>query len=301
MPEKTLILGSAQWGWNVTREEAFRLLDAWMKAGFRSVDAATNYPINRNPADFRAAEIILAEYIQAHGIRDLKITMKVGSLDNMRTPDINLAPSFLYMMAGEYLRLFGPNLYAIMLHWDNRQDLTGIQATLEALAVLRDEFKLQPGLSGIAHPELYQQANQATLLQFDIQIKHNVLHTDLPRYAPLSKQGHRFYAYGINAGGIKIDGSYPDSSTFLARGGHPENAGATLQHIQHKLTDWNLAFVRPPVKTMNHLGLIYAGLNPNIAGLLLGVSSTAQLAETLDFYRNLETFDYTDVFLTADG
>jgi hypothetical protein len=54
--------------------------------------------------------------------------------------------------------------------------------------------------------------------------------------------------------------------------------------------------VRPPVKTMNHIGLIHAGLHPGIHGIVLGVSSDAQLRETLDFWRNLETFDYTDVW-----
>jgi hypothetical protein len=37
------------------------------------------------------------------------------------------------------------------------------------------------------------------------------------------------------------------------------------------------------------------GLNPNLNGMIIGPSSVAQLHETLDFYRNIETFDYTDV------
>jgi aryl-alcohol dehydrogenase-like predicted oxidoreductase len=310
MPEisaKTLVLGSAQWGWNVPKEVAFRLLDRWLAAGHRSIDAATNYPINRNPADFRASEKILAEYIQAHGLTDLKITVKVGSLDNMRSPEVNLSPSFLYMMAGEYLRLFGSNLYSVMLHWDNRSDVAEIQRSLEALAVLQDEFGLQPGLSGIAHPDACQIANAVTKLLFDIQLKHNVLHSDLSRYAPLSEHGHRFFAYGINAGGLKIDADYGTSSTLITRGGQPGLSVEVVEKIKARLPDWNLAFVRPPIKTMNHLGLIQAALHPNISGIILGVSSPEQLAETLDFYRNLEVFDYSDVFKenggrqTADG
>ena len=73
---KSLVLGTAQWGWNVSAREAFGLLDAWLQAGFRAVDCATNYPINRNPADFRAAEKILLEYVRAHGLHDLRVTMK---------------------------------------------------------------------------------------------------------------------------------------------------------------------------------------------------------------------------------
>jgi aryl-alcohol dehydrogenase-like predicted oxidoreductase len=296
MSKKQLLLGTAQWGWTVSRNEAFRLLDAWLAAGHRSIDAATNYPINKNPADFRAAEYILLEYIQAHGLRELEVTMKIGSMDNMRTPDINLAPSFVLMMAAEYRRLFGENLRVLMLHWDNRDTESEIHATLEALATVHQEMGLRPGISGIKFPETYARANRELDLPFDIQLKHNVLHSDVPHYSVLSPNKHRRFAYGINAGGLKLDGPYPTDSTFLSRGGNPEKAAALLDKIRTVVPNWNLAFVRPPVRTMNHIGLIYAGLHPQLDGLVLGFSTANQLAETLDFWRNLETFDYSDIF-----
>ncbi len=311
----TLLIGTAQWGWNTGRDEAFRLLDAWLRAGHRGIDTATNYPINRQPDDFRAAEKILEEYIQAHGLRDLQVTMKVGSLDNMRSPEANLAPSFLLMMAEEYRRRFGDNLHGIMLHWDNREDEAAIHAALEVLALLQRDYGLRPGLSGLAHPEVYAQANADLGLAFDIQLKHNVLQSDLERYQPLllpirqsfyssddlespGKVGlpTRVFAYGINAGGVKLDGPYAADSTFLARGGQPDLVVARLAQIRALLPGFHQAFVRPPAKTMNHLGLIYAALHPRVDGLVLGVSSVAQLAETLDFWRNLDTFDYGDVW-----
>ena len=310
MTQKKMLLGTAQWGWTVPRDEAFRLLDAWLAAGHRAVDAATNYPINKNPTDFRAAEKILLEYIRAHGLHDLDVTMKIGSLDNMRSPETNLAPSFVRMMAEEYVRLFGKNLRVLMLHWDNRDDLAAIRGTLEALAGLQTELELQPGISGIKHPETYLLANENLNLHFDIQLKHNVLHSDLLRYAGFAERGvtpppapppgvgltHRRFAYGINAGGLKLEGPYPAGSTFLARGGDPEKAAAILEKIREELPKWHTAFVRPPVRTMNHIGLIYAGLHPQLNGMVLGFSSIAQLHETLDFWRNLDTFDYSDIF-----
>lgn len=294
--QPSLVLGTAQWGWTVPRPEAFRLLDAWLQAGCRAVDSATNYPINRNPADFGAAEKILGEYTRAHGLQnELRITMKAGSLDNLRSPEVNLAPSFLLMMGEEYRRRFGPGLHTLMVHWDNRSDEARIHASLEALALLQKEAGIVPGLSGIAHPEVYARANADLGLSFDIQLKHNVLQSDYARYAPLHGQGHRFFAYGLNAGGVKLEDDYEAGSTFLARGGQPEKIQARLQELRQQLPGWNTAFVRPPVKTMNHLGLIYAALNEDFHGLLLGVSTVAQLRETLDFIRNLETFDYSDV------
>ena len=295
----TLLLGTAQWGWKVPRAEAFRLLDAWLLAGQRGIDTATNYPINRQPDDFRAAEKILEAYVQSHGLHDLQLTMKVGSLDNMRSPEANLAPSFLLMMGEEYRRRLGSNLRSIMLHWDNRADEDAIRASLEALALLQREYGLRPGLSGIAHPEVYSQANTGLGLMFDIQLKHNVFQSDLARYQPLLLPFNppaKVFVYGINAGGVKLDGPYPSDSTFLARGGQPEQVAKRLEQIRALLPGFHLAFVRPPVKTMNHLGLIYAALHPRVDGLVLGVSSVAQLAETLDFWRNLDVFDYGDVW-----
>ncbi|MBK9337045.1 MAG: aldo/keto reductase [Lewinellaceae bacterium] len=298
MNKKDLLLGTAQWGWTVSRAEAFRLLDAWLAAGHRSVDAATNYPINKNPADFRAAEHILLEYIRAHGLRDLEVTMKIGSMDNLRSPEVNLAPSFILMMAEEYRRLFGENLRVVMLHWDNRESESDIRDTLAALAEVQQSLMVRPGISGIKFPDVYARANQVFDLHFDIQLKHNVLHSDVPRYATFPLEKHRRYAYGINAGGLKLDGPYPAGSTFLARGGDPEKTAALLEKIRARLPEWSLAFVRPPVRTMNHLGLLYAGLHPDINGLVLGFSTAAQLSETLDFWRNLDTFDYSDIFST---
>lgn len=293
------MLGSAQWGWNTTREEAFRLLDAWLETGRREIDCATNYPINRNPADFRAAENILAEYIGAHGLHDLRITMKIGSLDNMRTPDVNLSPSFILMMAEEYLRIFGGNLDCLMLHWDNREEIADIRASLETLAGLQQAANIRPGLSGVRRPDLYATASEGMEVSFDIQLKHNVLQSDFERYAPLRGNPagtHRFFAYGINAGGVKLDAQYAPDSVFLARGGQPETLAARLETLRAALPDWNTAFVRPPLKTMNQVGLVFAGFHPGLQGILLGVSSVAQLAQTLDFYRNFDVFDYTDVW-----
>ncbi len=298
---KILMLGTAQWGWTVSKKEAFLLLDTWIGAGFRHLDCATNYPINRNPADFRAAEKILQEYIHAHGLHDLRLTMKIGSLDNLRSPEANLAPSFIQMMTEEYLRLFDANLTCTMIHWDNRDQIELIKATLEALNRNQKAFGIKPGISGIAHPEAYKLANENLGLSFEIQLKHNVLQSDLDKYAVLntaepSSMAHAYYAYGLNAGGLKLEPPYPTDSTYLARGGDPEKGTLLLEKISSYLPTWNTAFVRPPVKTMNQLGLIYANWQAGLNGILLGVSSVAQLKESLDFWRNFEVFDYSDVF-----
>lgn len=296
-PQLRLLLGTAQWGWTTDRQQAFELLDHWLKAGLREVDAATNYPINKNPEQFRASERLLAEYIQAHGLQnELAVTMKIGSMDNMRTPDINLSPSFLMMMADEYSRLFGGCLSGMMIHWDNREEPGEIALSLEALQNI-SKRGIKPGLSGIKHPEIYAQLQSQFAMDFDVEIKHNVLASDYTRYLPLVQSGgaHQFLAYGINAGGVKLSGQYREDSTFSVRGGNTNQFAAQLQRIEAALPALNTAFARPPVVTMNHLGLIHAALHPHINGIIVGARTPAQITETVEYLVNIETFDYADV------
>jgi aryl-alcohol dehydrogenase-like predicted oxidoreductase len=267
-----------------------------MEAGLSAVDAATNYPINKVPEDFRLSEKILKEFVDAHGVNTLQITMKLGSTDNMRSPENNLAPSFLEMMTEEYLRLFGANLHGIMIHWDNRNDSSAISETLDVLTRMHDQHGLKPGLSGLAHPSAYLEAMQEYSLPTDLQLKHNVLQSDLKKYQEFKPEQFRFCTYGINAGGVKLDGKYGENSSYLARGGKPEASRQLLEAIQAELEDWTLAAVRPPIKNMNQLGLIFNSMTPEIQAFLLGVSSIPQLRQTLEFLRDLEVFDYTDVY-----
>lgn len=295
MFEKTLILGSAQWGWNIEAPQAWRLLDAWLKAGLKMVDAATNYPINRIASDFRKSEQILTEYLRSNRDAGIQVAMKIGSLDNMRGPEVNLEPSFIRMIGEEYARLLGTHMSCLMLHWDNRDDTEAIQASLETLTDFCRMMQWQPGISGVAHPDRYATVLSGLKAQVNIELKHNLLHTDLPRYAPLLQQGHRIWAYGLNAGGLKLDDAYREDSTLLKRGGPTDKGLALTTRLREYLPRWNRTD-RPPITDMHQLGLLYAALHPAIDGILLGVSSEEQLQHTLTFYQNLRDFDYSDVF-----
>ena len=58
-----IMLGTALWGWTTPPTVCYQLLDHFYESGYRQVDAATNYPINKNPSDFRRGEKILAELL----------------------------------------------------------------------------------------------------------------------------------------------------------------------------------------------------------------------------------------------
>ncbi|RMG83438.1 MAG: hypothetical protein D6714_09760 [Bacteroidetes bacterium] len=290
-----LILGTAMWGWTVSPETCFRLLDRFYAWGGRAVDTATNYPINKNPDDFRAAETILQNWIKTHGIDDLRVMMKVGSLNNRMTPDHNLTPGFLWMNLDDYLYKFGPNLDTFMVHWDNRDDLAEIEQTFEAFRKIT-ESGLRPGISGIRHPDLYARLNATFGFDFRIQIKHNILHSDYARYAPFHGK-KRFIAYGINAGGLKLNpDQYHAASSLKARGRDPETLMAQARKVQTLMDEANQKTGRPPLTDFFQIGLIYAFYHPDMEGILVGPSNLAQLDTTVSFFEILQTHDYADVY-----
>ncbi|MCO6492680.1 MAG: aldo/keto reductase [Phaeodactylibacter sp.] len=294
-PSPTLLLGTAMWGWTVPRATCFDLLDRFYRAGFREVDGATNYPINKKPEDFRKAENILLEWIKAHEVQDLKVMMKVGSVNNLRTPENNLAKSFLLMLLDEYRSEFGPNLDTFMIHWDNRQEEKGIRESLEALAIAREQG-LRTGLSGIKHPGIYARLNQEFSLDFRIQAKHNILQSDYSRYQAFHGRAG-FIAYGINAGGVKLDpGQYRADSSLRARGGNVAEEHPLTEKLQAILKEANQRGGRPPVSSFNHCGLAFACHSPDMEGILLGVSRPEQLEDSMSFFEALRTYGYQDLY-----
>jgi len=289
------ILGTAMWGWTTDKKVAFGLLDEFYQRGFREVDGATNYPINKNANDWRAAEKILQEWIRANGVADLKIMMKVGSLNNLKTPDHNLSKSFLLMNLDEYRSMFGSNLDTWMIHWDNRADEKAIFETLNVLQSAEKEG-LRVGVSGLKYPEIYAQLNKEFNLDFRIQIKHNLLHSDYQKYHFFHGK-QRFITYGINAGGIKLNSqNYGENSSLKARAADWNPPSPLIEKAQKAIVEANQNADRPTLATFNHLGMIYAFYHPDISGILLGTSRVKQLSDSLDFMKQMWENDYVDVF-----
>ncbi len=291
----SLALGTAMWGWTISKHTAFELLNGFYENGFRQIDTATNYPINKNPSDFRKAEMILQEWIQTHGIQDLQVIVKIGSINNQRSPEHNLNKSFILLNFDEYRFKFGSNLEMLMVHWDNRKDEAAIQETLEALDIGRGHG-LAIGLSGIRYPALYAVLNEKFQFDFHIQIKHNLLHSDYQNYAAF--HGKRcFITYGINAGGIKLEvQEYGANSSLQVRGGNTAQEHPIAARLRQIISAANQEQQRPKLASMNHLGILYAFYSPDIERILIGPSKLEQWQDSLDFYRYLQQFDYTDVF-----
>ncbi len=291
----TLLLGTAQWGWNTDKRTAFELLDIFYESGFRQIDSATNYPINKNVADFRASELILSDWLRTNGVQDVQVMMKIGSLNNLRTPECNLSRSFLWMSLENYRNLFGKNLNTLMIHWDNRSDEKEIAETLDALSSIQKEgFEI--GFSGISHPKQYAELLPKTMKNSYIQLKNNVLQSDYEKYVSLFPDA-RYITYGINAGGIKLDKTdYNEQSTLQIRGGNTSNEHEIFTNIQTIISEANKNKNRPMLDSFFQIGMIYSFFHPNTYGLLIGNSSAAQWNNTFDFYKILEKNDYSDVW-----
>ncbi len=290
-----LILGTAMWGWTIPKETCFNILEEFYKNGYRAVDTATNYPINKNPKDFRKAENILQDWIQTHGVSDLKIMMKVGSLNNLRTPEHNLVKSFLLMILDDYHYKFRNNLETIMVHWDNREAEKDISNTFEAMDIMaKNGLKL--GLSGIKYPEIYYRLNQSYLFDFVIQMKHNLLFSDYDRYEQF-KGKRRFITYGINAGGLKLNlKKYHSVSSLKVRGGDTEQLHPVSEKVSRLINEFNSNQKTVMLNSFNQIGMIYTFYSPDILGILIGPSSVEQLKNTIDFYHIIDKIELQEFY-----
>ena len=289
------MLGTAMWGWTTPKARCFEMLDYFYEEGYRVIDTATNYPINKQLDDFRLSERILVEWIKANGVKDLEVIMKVGSINNMRTPDHNLTKSFLLILLNEYQQMFRSNLRTFMVHWDNRNDTAAITKTFEAFDVAHQQG-LKIGLSGIKHPELYHQLNTSYNFPLVIQIKHNILYSDYNRYHPFHKEAG-FIAYGINAGGLKLESkAYTSNSSLVSRGGNIDTPPKQLVPLKKAITKANQNTHRPKIDSINQCGLIFAHYQPDMVGVLLGTSRLSQLQDSMLFMKHLREQNYSDLY-----
>ena len=287
------ILGTAMWGWTTDKSTCHALLDEFYERGYRVVDAATNYPINKKPNDFRRSEKILLEWIVANGVKDLEVMMKIGSVNNLRTPEIILNKSFLLLSLDDYKAKFGSNLDTIMVHWDNRNEEPLIRDTFEFFEIARKEG-FNVGLSGIRHPEIYADINDAYHFDFSIQIKHNLIQSDYNRYTRFHGK-NRFLAYGMNAGGVKLEDTQYTSSASLKARGWDGSSFEIVPRLKDLLLHYNQNHQRKFTE-FHEFGLLFAMYHPDIKGVLLGPSRLEQLSASLDLIQEFSTNDFSILY-----
>lgn len=283
---KKLVLGTALWGWGIERREAYELLEHFLQSGGSIVDTATNYPINKHKEDFGLAVSWIADWVQQHGDTGLALTVKIGSRDNMGSPDVNLTPDNIERSADTLKSQFDNALSCVSIHWDNRADedhqRVAIAQTVDAMSKL-EQAGFSIGLSGIKYPELYFKADPTLAEKWIIQVKENFM-TRAAREAyqtwfPKAK----YLAYGINLGGLKIEAPKTNSSIELRQINIPQSLTERLGHFLN--SDHGFA---PRPMTLNELALAASYVNPALSGVIIGPRNLEQLKSTLAYWKALE-------------
>ncbi|WDH24905.1 aldo/keto reductase [Pseudomonas chlororaphis] len=285
--DKTLVLGTALWGWGIDRNAAHQLLDNFLNNDGSIVDTATNYPINKQGKDFGLAISWIESWVKSNPNSNLSVIVKIGSIDNSGNPDADLNPNKITSTTNDLKDRLGEALSCVSVHWDNRgndeHDLNSIEKTLNAMSEIQ-QSGLRIGLSGIKHPELYYKANPELSDSWIIQIKENFTtqkaRENYYKYFPNAK----YLAYGINLGGVKIDPTEKNSSVELRNIAHPK----TLVEKLSKFLDSNHQLTPRPT-TLNELALAFSYANPVLSGVIIGPRNITQLLNTLEYWNALKS------------
>lgn len=280
---KVLVLGTALWGWGIDRSTAYRLLDLFAARGGRSIDTATNYPINKCPQDFGLAINWLADWVAANGESTFSILVKIGAKDNSGSPVSNLGAPFVLNSAEELRSRFGRSLAGVSVHWDNRGagDSDAIRETVHAFASIK-AADLSIGLSGIQYPEFYLNAEPSLARDWWIQVKENALTAEARLRYHGSFPDARYLAYGINMGGLKMEPAIESSSVALRGIRRPD---ALIERMKQFLDSDNR--IRPAPKDLNDLALLGSYINTALSGVIIGPRTVEQLEFTLDYWKQL--------------
>ena len=294
---KQLVLGTAMWGWSVPKDLCFTLLDKFYLEGGRYIDTATNYPLNDNKDCFKSAERAILEWIEINQIKDLKIIYKVGSLSNSKVPENNISPNYLMNEIERLYNNFGKNLYTIMIHWDNRDDVYEIEQTLNYLSGLK---KIDVGFSGIKHPEIYSHVMNKLEweIPMTIELKHNFIQTSLSAYKPLFKWNPKLIAYGICAGGLKLsEDKYTEKSYVTLARSKNYHSEMLSKEIEKELS--LIIKSNKKIGNLYNFAMLFAENTPELYGYIVAPTKIEQLNDIFLFRNTIRNNSFNSIFLNS--
>lgn len=126
-----LVFGGNVFGWTADRDASFRLLDAYLDAGFDAIDTADSYSRWVEGHAGGESEAIIGEWLKARGRRsDVKILTKVGS--DMGQGHNDLSPGWIERAVEDSLRRLQTDYIDLyQSHWPDPN--TPQEDTLRAL------------------------------------------------------------------------------------------------------------------------------------------------------------------------
>jgi aryl-alcohol dehydrogenase-like predicted oxidoreductase len=165
---------------------------------------------------------------------------------------------------------------------DETQEQNSISQTVEAMSRVR-ETGLDIGLSGIKDPQRYYLSNPILASEWVIQVKENFLTNSSRLLYERFFPNARYFAYGINMGGVKLE-KYSDDSSINLRGIKVESS---FVDKTRKLLESNHG-IDPRPANLNQLSLAFAHFNASLAGVIIGPRNIQQLEDTLRYWAELE-------------
>ncbi len=163
-------LGGNVFGWTLDEKQSFKVLDAFLDAGFNFIDTADTYPWWVNGTG-ELSESIIGKWIAARGNRDrLIIATKVGSETKEHPNDIS--PTHIARSVDQSLARLGCDYIDLYYtHFDDEK--TPIEETLGAYKKAMDAGKIRYiGVSNVAPERIRTSMEQSMKL-------------GLPRYVAL--------------------------------------------------------------------------------------------------------------------
>jgi len=225
-----LVLGGNVFGWNVDEATAFKLLDAFVDAGFNAVDTADSYSRWVPGHKGGESETIIGHWLKRSGKRDeVVVATKVGSdMGEGKT----VRKDYILRAAEACLkRLRADCIDLLQTHFDD--GLTPVEETLSAYAQLIGQGKVRAiGASNMSPARLQASLEASRRLGIpryeSLQPNYNLAdRNDFERdYAPIClKEGLGVIPYYSLAGGF-LTGKYrkpEDAAKSTSRGGKVKN------------------------------------------------------------------------------
>jgi aryl-alcohol dehydrogenase-like predicted oxidoreductase len=280
-----LFLGTAQWGWNVTRDEAFGILDEFTNAGHWEVDTATNYPINGEPGKSGTAIRWIAEWVRERSSSNLNVNVKIGSTSNNFTGPNCLEVDFLKNEVDWIALALGKSLKTITIHWDDRESLVEVAQTAAFLQGLHQRG-YQVGLSGIRRPDLYRLSCPELSSHWWIQVRENAIETtERLRYQSWFPEAN-YMAYGINFGGFSPESHEGQRSTFALRQ-KQMSPQMRLRLIEaFRSASWQSTPMKEQALSFYEFALSELALRP-LAAIIVGPRTRLQWRQILQMWSSL--------------
>ena len=294
---KEICLGTAMWKWSTNKKTALAILDHYYIEGYRHIDTATNYPINNTKKDCGASLKIIKEWVDSNKINDLKITLKIGSIDNTNTSESDLSPKTLDSYIPRLIEEFNLNIYSLMIHWDNRKSLEKITRTLVFLKNICAHNNYDVGISGINEIETYISAlKKLNINNLDIQAKSSFLFEGESNYKSVIRDinNTRIWGYGISGSGLKLNTSeYHDNSyVTLARNNSYHSdmlSNKSISLIKDIMENHNI------IKNLYHIGIVKSESNDKLYGYIVSPSKLSQLKDTLEFRKKINNYAIEEI------